>query len=219
MEINDFQKIKNLVPSLLSDYRLVEKIGEGEFGYVFKVEKDGNFFALKIRKPNTFFAPSIKEILTMKNLSCIKEWFEIPCAKYIKHAFELEQQQEDCNEFPSWEWGLIANITQTSVDVVKKSKVKVGVVMEYLDGFKPVNFHENIQKNKPELVQLIIEAIKSINSAGYYHGDIKGENILYNKSTNKVILVDFGCSEKIQIQNQNYSDLECLEDAIKFWFM
>lgn len=53
------------------------------------------------------------------------------------------------------------------------------------------------------IVRMLVEALKYINSVGVYHGDIKPQNIILTKEY-KIKLVDFGCSSFFELNEKNH---------------
>lgn len=200
---------QSLVPTHFKDYTIKEEIGSGAFGHVLKVEKDGKVYALKVKKRYAATLPFCRETVGLHRLKGTNS-----CVKFIDRAYEIEG--DDLKMHNNYRErlcikGLFDRIEEANINTV----VKFGILMEYLEDYKPVVFHDYFKEKNHDIYEQIVKAIEEVNNAGYSHGDIRAENIMYNQKLQKVVLIDFGnCSE-----TKEPRDLESLEDTIKFWFM
>ncbi|KAH6565236.1 hypothetical protein BASA62_007404 [Batrachochytrium salamandrivorans] len=67
------------------------------------------------------------------------------------------------------------------------------------------------------IIKEVITALLSLKKLGVLHGDIAGQNILYNDKTGNVKLIDFGVSEPLEEGNQDSSGSGSSEDESYFW--
>lgn len=76
------------------------------------------------------------------------------------------------------------------------------IIMDYIPGYDLKTYTKYLKHNKkifpPKQLNVfaswLISCIKSLHEKGYVHRDIKAANIMYNTSTKKYVLVDFGLS-------------------------
>jgi len=56
-----------------------------------------------------------------------------------------------------------------------------------------------IQCDPQALFQKVVEALASIHESGYSHGDIRPENLIFNATTNQLVVIDFSNSKKLDV--------------------
>jgi len=155
---------------ILGGYKVVRKIGKGNFGNVFLAEKKkGNTveqYALKILKPATIFEDDVKKY---------QERFQ--------HEAEAASRVKHPNVVNFVEYGLADNETVPFI------------VMEYFPGKSLKDFMKQNgrldYRQKILIILQIAEALAAIHAAHICHRDIKPGNVLIDNNQ-KVKLIDFG---------------------------
>ena len=108
-----------------------------------------------------------------------------------------------------------ANLTHHNIAKIYDyyEKDSIGhIVMEYVDGQSLYEILKEIRLNSKleEILDIIyqcIDGVKYAHENGIVHRDIKLENIMYNKKTSSIKIIDFGLS-KIKEENR--------EETVKF---
>ena len=75
-KLNDENNIKGQI--FFNKYHCIEKLGEGSFGYIYKAEFNGNFYALKIEKIN-------KDQKFLENEAAIMDYLKGPNIPYVHY--------------------------------------------------------------------------------------------------------------------------------------
>lgn len=157
-----------LVGLNVNGYMLTEYLGKGNFGSVYKCEKDTKIYALKIFNIDYVFEEFI--IRGGKN-RIIRE---IESLKRVKHE----------NVISYYDHGQFEHNKQTYVFVV----------MEYLKGqdLKEYLSNNNLDITKVKTIFLqILDGIEAIHKAGIIHRDLKPSNIFLTNN-NLIKILDFG---------------------------
>ncbi|KAL4467266.1 hypothetical protein ABPG72_010073 [Tetrahymena utriculariae] len=157
---------------IIEGYQIVERLGKGSFGSVYKAEKEGKTYALKMisksyMKDRPFLRKYIQnEIESMKSINCVNcvklyDYFETNLA----HFFVMEY----CAE------GNLFNLLHS----------KNGQGLPESEAL--VYFSQ------------ILNGLKTIHEKGYMHRDLKPENILIHNNVAKICDFGFarplGCNE------------------------
>ncbi|WP_425447831.1 protein kinase domain-containing protein [Dethiothermospora halolimnae] len=140
-------------------YYILEKIGQGEIGTVYKVRDDnGNIMALKISKE---IASITREYNIMKKFKKIQ---------FVPNVYDVD-------------------------DYLDKNTRYYFFTMDYIEGknlkYVMKNGHISL-KNILGLARILLNILNELNKIGYIYTDIKLENIFINKTSNEIILVDYG---------------------------
>jgi len=161
-----------MLNKLINGYKIIEFIGKGTFGSVYKCEKDGENYAMKI-----FVADYIHQEFTKgddnritREIEALKAVNSKNVAKYIHNGSFLDN---------NWKYFYI--------------------VMEYIDGLdleevmrtKTFSINESI-----EIFKNLLSGISSIHEAKIIHRDLKPANI-YLLQNGDIKILDFGLSKLI----------------------
>ncbi|KAI9347708.1 kinase-like domain-containing protein [Obelidium mucronatum] len=91
---------------------------------------------------------------------------------------------------------------------------KFMIIMEYM-GENWVDLYDYIELHGPvredvslEIFKNIVETLVGLHGLGYYHNDIKDENVLINTKTRQIKLIDFGSATPVP-QHPNESPALC----------
>ena len=164
--------------TISNKYKLIEQIGKGSFGFVFK--------ALTIR---------------ISNLVAIK--FEDYNAKstLLKNEAQIYRYLEGGIGIPSIKWfGVYEHTTPITYrymvfDLLGKS------LYDLKHQYKSLTLDQTLKCG-----QDVLEIINFVHSKGYLHRDIKPENFLFGLGSNskKLHIIDFGLSKRFLDDNNNH---------------
>jgi len=141
-------------------------IAKGGFGKVYKVERkaDSKIFAVKAMSKS-----SLKR--NEKGVKMLVD--EIEILRRVNHPLIVKLEE------------------------VQESENTVYLIMEYFQGAPLMDLHK-IQKipktERLSIMSQILNAASYLESVGVVHRDIKPDNLLYNKATGEVRMIDFGLS-------------------------
>ena len=155
---------------LVGPWRILEVLGAGGFGRVFKVEQDGKVYALKMatRLPGQKM-PGEEDIdgWSMREATAMMGRSPHP---NIPRVFQV-------GRWPAPEAGFLF------------------VVMEFIDGW---SFHDWRYETHPSAAQLvdvmlpIVHTVAELHKSGVHHRDLNANNVLIRKKDGKPFLFDFG---------------------------
>lgn len=156
---------------------LKRKLGEGGFGKVFRgVRKDG--LPVAIKKIPKKFSGNLVEF----------QGNQVP--------------QEFVHQY------LASQISKTVVKPLDFSKDRENFILVMERNCQSICLHDYInKKNKIPMDEIkhiflqILSSIEKLHEGKIIHRDIKAENILINKSTKEVKLIDFGCAANDQAED------------------
>jgi len=156
---------------------LKRKLGEGGFGKVFRgVRKDGLPVAIK-KIPKKFSGDLVE--------------------------FQGKQvPQEFVHQY------LASQISKTVIKPLDFSKDRENFILVMERNCQSVCLHDYINKKKKipmdeikHIFLQILSSIEKLHEGKIIHRDIKAENILINKSTKEIKLIDFGCAANDQAEH------------------
>ncbi len=170
LRLHDTEKTEILKPRIIGGYGIITIIGEGGFGVVFKVKKDGEFFALKILKTNQELKPEQRRVRLERFLREAELTSSINHANIVR-VIEFGLAQEEQIPFLVMEY-----MNGTNLDALISNR-------------KEFNYYE-----KAEIIRSVCLALGAIHSKGICHRDIKPANILVDELMN-VKVTDFGIAK------------------------
>lgn len=184
---------------IANKYKIIEKIGEGCFGFIFKGENIRTFekVAIKmelLRLPPTEFShvslrlqPPTSSTVRSKSISCE--------TNLLKNEAKIYQYLKGCIGFPTVKWfGIIDNYYYMVLPLLGDSLCNKTFDTKTL-------FSISID---------IIKRIQYIHENGLIHRDIKPDNFLFGLEDDPVIyLIDFGfCRKYLKADNKTHIDLK-----------
>ncbi len=162
---------------MMGPWRIVEPLGSGNFGRVFKVEREGNFFTLKMAvRP----AP---------------EHFQDTPQK------EVEERQVDARLRHEGAI-LLANVSHSGLPRLRgigrwphPLRGYLYLALDYVPGESFHTWRQRTRPNAAQLVDLFIEVVR-VMARLHRHGilirDFKAEHVIVNPEDNRPMLVDLG---------------------------
>lgn len=156
--------------TMVGPYKILDRTGEGGFGFLYRVERDGKTYALKLSRERLADLTdedrahneerTDREILALKSL-------RHPNIVRV-HSFERWPELED--GFPY-------------------------LVMDFVTGDQLYQWRAKGSPSLRQISQVLIKIATAVNymhGLGLFHRDLKSENILIRNADGEPILVDFG---------------------------
>jgi len=158
------KKIKDLTGKVIGNYKVLELIAEGGFGRTYKGEHINLSSPVCIKHPN--------------NLS--------------------EKDEKILRQEAKTLWDLRHYGIPVMRDYVNQKDIGPMLVMSYIPGYTLEKIVEKLGKLNPEHVAWMMErsfnVLKYLHYNGVVHGDVKPQNIIIQKESHNVVLVDYGLS-------------------------
>lgn len=159
---------------IINGFEVLDFIGKGQFGTVYKCQKQNNIYAIKIFNIDYVF----NEFRANGNDNRITR--EIQALKLVNHENVIKLIEDGIFE--------------------DNNQCYVYILMEYLEGFdlKQYLYSSNVLtiKDITEIFKQILSGLDAIHQKNIVHRDLKLENIFITKD-NKVKILDFGLSKLI----------------------
>lgn len=173
----EMDQLYNEIPYIQSNYKLIDKIGEGTFSTVYK-------------------AQDINNKITSKFASHF--WSQDPNSKYValKKIYVTSSPQRIYNEL-----NLLYILTGGSNRVAPlcdaiRVRDQVIAVLPYYPHEEFRNFYRDLPiKGIKTYIFELLNALKFVHSKGIIHRDVKPTNFLFNPELGRGVLVDFGLAE------------------------
>ena len=173
------------LPEFENKYKMVQRLGEGGFGCVYKV---------KNRSTGAYYAAKVVDT-PVRCSYCPKTGEELPQEILIMRSLRHEN--------------VIRYVEHFHGDGVWV------IVMEYLSGYEDLyEYMRRKDRNFDELraasiISQTLNTVYYLKKLGIDHRDLKLENILYSNKTKKIKIIDFGCAS--QISSRPYTHLQGTE--------
>ena len=150
---------------VLDGYRLESRLGSGGWGQVFRASKNGQVKALKVLHPELSRNPQVLE----RFKSEIKTLLKLPAHLNLVRVEDFGY----CPERACWY-----------------------LVMEYIDGPTLDQYLRSSKTLNPEQIRRVFQPLAQglglAHKAGFVHRDIKPGNMVFRKSDQRLVLIDFG---------------------------
>ncbi|MCP5494769.1 MAG: AAA family ATPase [Leptospiraceae bacterium] len=172
--------------TILLDYKITDTIHEGEKHIIYRGEKDNK--KVVIKQPCNEY-PTLEEL------------------KRIQTEFELLQKFA---------------VTPSITKAIALEKYNNTLLLVFEDIAGDSLFHLIGEKEKfdiKEFLNLAIETVKAlgeIHRANVIHKDIKPQNIIYDKKTNKLEIIDFGSASLLSKETPSISMANALEGTLAY---
>jgi len=169
---------ENLISRILDEkgWNVLDELGYGRYGFVYKIEdrKSHKVYAVKVMiasedpdDDDDFSETNIedldKEIRILGKLTEYKQCGLVPC---LHSTFRVQ----------------------------KRGRMYAFIIMDYIEGKTLNNIWEDLSiEERKNIMKLIILGIKTLQSIGFIHLDLHGNNIMITKNMN-VYFLDFGIS-------------------------
>ena len=158
---------------VIDGFRIVEKLGEGSFGTVYRVEKEGLPFALKL-------AHGRAELPAARRSGPDRSLRELECLLALRHP----------NIARVWSHGRWPHPKQG----------QLYLVMDYVEGFNLGQWKELCAPTPHEalvLFEKLAEALAYSWERGVQHRDLKPANIMVGRQDRAPVIVDYGAADRL----------------------
>lgn len=156
---------------VVDGYRVVEKLGEGGFGYVFLVERDGERFAMKFAKYRPATGDEGKtEARGLREVVCMLQMEEHP---NIRRALGFWRWPD---RHSGWLCILLDYIEGDTLDVWAKR-------------------HNATPREVVRLFEKVASALDTAHGQGIFNRDLKPSNILVRAKDGEPIITDWGSGQ------------------------
>ena len=176
----------------IGGFEILEMIGKGGFGSVFKVKKNSKIYAMKI------IGIEIKQFLNIKEIINNKE--------NIENAF---------SEIKIWKKLNHGNFVKYHLAFIENNKCYI--IMEYIDGLTLGEYINHLKETNQkiskkfmiEILCQIVSGLRYMKNNKIIYKDLNPNNILiYSK--NKIKLIDFGLAIDLNLPRNNNNEKEKL---------
>lgn len=172
----EIQQLYHDVPTLQSNYDIIDKIGEGTFSTVYKAS---DIKGKVISKYNTHFWPQSNG----SKYVALKKIYVTSSPQRIYNELNLLYLLNGCNR--------VAPLCDAS-----RVRDQVIAVLPFYPHEEFRNFYRDLPiKGIKMYIWELLQALSFVHSHGIIHRDVKPTNFLYNPELGKGVLVDFGLAE------------------------
>lgn len=193
--LEDMQKLESNFPILATDYRLIDKIGEGTFSTVYKAEALGG----KIRLGSDMWkSPPLKKMRSSNENSSdnlVKSKKKNPIVA-LKQIYVTSSPNRIFNEL-NLLYMLTGNSRVAPLLDVLRHQDQILAILPYYHHCDFREFYRDLPiKGIKKYLWELFHALDYVHSKGVIHRDLKPTNFLYDPFKGKGVLVDFGLAEK-----------------------
>ena len=144
----------------------------------------------------------------LQHLSNSQKQIIVKCFKDEKNSMELDVNKKLLYKDNFILSGLIQPLNISIYDLTRYIKTNICVI-EYpyykydLDSYIKKNLKISFS-NKLKLIEQIKNGIQYLHSIGYYHGDLKPQNICISENGDELKIIDYGLCDQIDNKNTEY---------------
>lgn len=195
--LEEMHKLEIVFPTLSSNYRLIDKIGEGTFSTVYKAEAINGAVQLG---SEIWKSPPLRKT-KKKSLSSTHSKKKNPIVA-LKQIYVTSSPNRIHNELK-----LLFLLTGNShvaplLDILRYQD-QVIAIMPYYQHADYRDFYRDLPiKGIKKYMWELLHALSFIHDKDVIHRDLKPTNFLYDPFKGKGVLVDFGLAEKMETQQQ-----------------
>ncbi|CAH2355420.1 cell division control protein 7 [[Candida] railenensis] len=197
--LEEMHKLEIVFPTLSSNYRLIDKIGEGTFSTVYKAEAINGAIQLG---SEIWKSPPLRKT-KKKSLTSAHSKKKNPIVA-LKQIYVTSSPNRIHNELK-----LLFLLTGNShvaplLDILRYQD-QVIAIMPYYQHADYRDFYRDLPiKGIKKYMWELLHALSFIHDKDVIHRDLKPTNFLYDPFKGKGVLVDFGLAEKMETQQQQH---------------
>ncbi|KAI3404358.2 CDC7 [Candida oxycetoniae] len=192
--LEEMQKLENSFPILATDYRLIDKIGEGTFSTVYKAEALNGSVQLNT---DVWRSPPLKKFKKNNSfaLKMRKKKKKNPIVA-LKQIYVTSSPNRIFNEL-----NLLYMFTGNSrvaplLDVLRHQD-QILAILPYYHHYDFREFYRDLPiKGIKKYLWELFQSLEYVHDRGVIHRDLKPTNFLYDPFKGRGVLVDFGLAEK-----------------------
>lgn len=192
--LEDMHKLEQHFPILATDYRLIDKIGEGTFSTVYKAEAINGRIRLN---SDVWKSPPLKKHKTAMGdaaLTKIKKRKNAIVA--LKQIYVTSSPNRIFNEL-NLLYMLTGNSRVAPLLDVLRHQDQIVAILPYYHHYDFRDFFRDLPvKGIKKYMWELFQALEYVHSKGIIHRDLKPTNFLYDPFKGRGVLVDFGLAEK-----------------------
>lgn len=205
--LEDMNKLEECFPILTTDYRLIDKIGEGTFSTVYKAEALNGIIKLG---SDLWQSPPLKR--KQKDLKDSKKSIKNPIVA-LKQIYVTSSPNRIHNEL-SLLYMLSGNSHVAPLLDVLRYQDQVLAILPFYQHSDFRDFYRDLPiKGIKKYLFELFQALEFVHDKNIIHRDLKPTNFLYDPFKGKGVLVDFGLAEKYtpsQSFNSKNNNCPCL---------
>lgn len=189
--LEEMNKLEECFPVLSSNYRLIDKIGEGTFSTVYKAESLNGTVRLS---SDIWKSPPLKKLKANNKKSKAKSKNPIVALKQIYVTSSPNRIYNELN--------LLYILTGNShiaplLDVLRYQDQVVAILPFYPHTDFRDFYRDLPMKGIKRYLSEMFQGLEFVHNKGVIHRDLKPTNFLYDPFKGKGVLVDFGLAEKV----------------------
>ncbi|CAH6720709.1 cell division control protein 7 [[Candida] jaroonii] len=204
--LEEMNKLVECFPKLSSNYRLIDKIGEGTFSTVYKAEALNGIIKLG---SDIWKSPPLKKLKSNRLPHETKKKKQKNPIVALKQIYVTSSPNRIYNEL-----NLLYILTGNShiaplLDVLRYQDQVVAILPYYPHADFRDFFRDLPIKGIKTYLYELFQGLEFVHAKGIIHRDLKPTNFLYDPFKGKGVLVDFGLAEKMSTSTKNSNTCPC----------